>query len=85
MIDHDDGPPDAAKVDLYDVAARLSAIDKIVRDLEYRLPGSGRPLANIVLTRQQCIDLLAHLFDEAAGRFLRKLDGAVHSQRGEGK
>ena len=34
MIDHDDGPPDAAKVDLYDVAARLSAIDKIVRDLE---------------------------------------------------
>ena len=70
----DDDPPDAAKVDLHDVAARLSAIEKIVRDLEYRLPESGRPLANIVLTRQQCSDLLAHLFDDATGRFLRKLD-----------
>jgi hypothetical protein len=70
----DDGPPDAAKVDLHDVAARLSAIEKIVRDLEYRLPESGRPLANIVLTRQQCSDLLAHLFADATGRFLRKLD-----------
>jgi dCTP deaminase len=70
-----DDPPDAAEVDLHDVAAQLSAIEKIVRDLEYRLPGSGKPLANIALTRQQCTDLLAHLFDDAAGRFLRKLDG----------
>ena len=84
MTERDDDPPDAAKVDLHDVAAQLSAIEKIVRDLEYRLPGSGKPLANIVLTRQQCSDLLAHLFDDAAGRFLRKL-GAVHSQRGKDK
>ena len=70
-----DRPPDAAKVDLHDVAAQLSAIEKVVRDLEYRLPGSGKPLANIALTRQQCIDLLAHVFGDATGRFLRKLDG----------
>jgi hypothetical protein len=50
---------DAEALDLHDVAARLPALVKIARDLEYRLPGSGRPLANIALTREQCIDLLA--------------------------
>jgi hypothetical protein len=47
----------ADHVDLHEVAARLPALMKIVRDLEYRLPGSGRPLANIALTREQCIEL----------------------------
>jgi len=43
---------DAETVDLHDVAARLPALVKIKRDLGYRLPGSGRPLANIALTRK---------------------------------
>jgi len=51
----------AEREDLHEVAARLPALTKIAGDLEYRLPGSGRPLANIALTRQQCIDLLARL------------------------
>jgi hypothetical protein len=49
---------------LHDVAARLPALTKITRDLEYRLPGSGRPLANVVLTREQA----AALLDEQCGR-----------------
>jgi hypothetical protein len=48
----------AEAVDLHDVAARLPALVKIKRDLEYRLPESGRPLANIVLTREQATELL---------------------------
>jgi len=55
-----DAAEKAAK-DLHDVAAQLPALTKIGRDLEYRLPGSNRPLGNIALTRQQCIDLLAHV------------------------
>jgi hypothetical protein len=31
----------------HDVAAQLPPLEKIMRDLEYRLPGSGKPLANI--------------------------------------
>jgi hypothetical protein len=51
----------ADKEDLHEVVARLPAIVKIKRDLEYRLPGSGRPLGNIALTREQCIDLVAYV------------------------
>jgi hypothetical protein len=43
---------------LHDVAARLSGIERLQHDLEYRLPGSGRPLANTVLTREQAIEVL---------------------------
>src|SRR5262249_31084488 len=49
---------DAAKVDLHDVVAQFPALEKIQHDLDYRLPGSGRPLANIALTREQAIELL---------------------------
>ena len=48
----------AEHVDLHEVAARLPALVKIARDLKYRLPGSGKPLANIALTREQCIEVL---------------------------
>jgi hypothetical protein len=34
---------------------------KIKRDLEYRTPEGGRPLANIVLTREQCVELLTFI------------------------
>jgi hypothetical protein len=54
----------AVKEDLHDVAAQLPARTKIARDLEYRLPGNGKPLANIVLTREQA----AALLDEQHGR-----------------
>ena len=49
---------DASKVDLHDVAARLPPLEKIKRDLDYRLPGSDKPLANIVLTREQAAIVL---------------------------
>ena len=52
---------DAEVVDLHDVAAGLPALVKIKRDLEYRTPEGGRPLANIVLTREQCVELLTHI------------------------
>src|SRR5215472_13662446 len=52
---------DAEVVDLHDVAAGLPALMKIKRDLEYRTPEGGRPLANIVLTREQCVELLTHI------------------------
>ena len=42
----------------HDVAAQLPPLEKIVRDLEYRLPESGKPLANIVLTREQAADVV---------------------------
>jgi hypothetical protein len=51
----------AEVMDLQDVAAGLPAFVKIKRDSEYRTPESGRPLANIVLTREQCVELLAHI------------------------
>jgi hypothetical protein len=50
---------DAEVVDLHDVAAGMPALVKIKRDLEYRAPENGRPLANIVLAREQAIELLA--------------------------
>jgi hypothetical protein len=37
---------------------QMPPLAKIRRDLEYRLPNSGRPLANIVITREQAIILL---------------------------
>jgi hypothetical protein len=43
-----------------EIAEGLPALTKIARDLDYRLPGSGKPLAHIVLTRQQAAELLAH-------------------------
>ena len=46
---------------LHDVAAGLPALVKIKRDLEYRTPEGGRPLVNIVLTREQCVELLTHV------------------------
>jgi hypothetical protein len=52
---------DAEVVDLHDVAAGLPALVKIKRDLEYRTPEGGRPLANIVLTREQCVELLTFI------------------------
>jgi hypothetical protein len=55
---------DSDENDLHDVAAQLPALTKIARDLEYRLPESGRPLANIVLTREQAAALLS----ECTGR-----------------
>jgi hypothetical protein len=50
----------AEVTDLHDVAAQLPALVKIKRDLEYRTP-HGLPLANITLTREQCIELLTHV------------------------
>jgi hypothetical protein len=52
---------DAETLDLHVVAAGLPALVKIKRDLEYRTPEGGRPLANIVLTREQCVELLAFI------------------------
>jgi hypothetical protein len=49
---------DASKVDLHVVIARYPALERIKRDLDYRLPGNGRPLANIALTREQAIEVL---------------------------
>jgi hypothetical protein len=51
----------AEVVDLHDVAAGLPALVKIRRDLEYRTPENGLPLANIVLTREQCVELLTYV------------------------
>jgi hypothetical protein len=56
-----------AKENPHDVAARLPALEKIMRDLEYRLPGSGKPLGHVVLTREQA----AALRDGCAGRSSR--------------
>jgi hypothetical protein len=50
---------DKADDDLDDVAARLPALERLKRDFDYRLPESGKPLAHIVLTREQAIELLA--------------------------
>jgi hypothetical protein len=50
----------AEVTDLSEVVAKLPALVKIRRDLEYRMPENGQPLANIVLTRQQAIELLTH-------------------------
>jgi hypothetical protein len=52
---------DAEVFDLHEVAAKVPALLKIKRDLEYRTPEGGRPLANIVLSREQCIELLAYV------------------------
>jgi hypothetical protein len=52
---------DAEVFDLHEIAAALPALLKIKRDLEYRLPGNGQPLVNIVLSREQCIELLTHV------------------------
>ena len=52
---------DAEVVDLHDVAAGLPVLVKIKRDLEYRTAEGGRPLANIVLTREQCVELLTFI------------------------
>jgi hypothetical protein len=57
------GAVDSADVDLHEVAALLPALVRLKHDLKYRLPGSGRPLANIVLTREQCIELLDYIAD----------------------
>jgi len=62
---------DAAIIDLHDVVAQLSAFVKIKRDLDYRLPGNGRPLANIALTRKQCLELLA-LYEIGEGEEIAK-------------
>jgi hypothetical protein len=51
----------AEVVDLHDVAAGLPALVKIRRDLEYRTPENGLLLANIVLTREQCVELLTYV------------------------
>jgi hypothetical protein len=51
---------DAEMTDLAEVVARLPALVKIRRDLEYRLPENGQPLAHITLTREQAIELLSH-------------------------
>jgi hypothetical protein len=51
--------PDPSKEDLDDVMARLPAIERIKRDLAYRLPESGKPLGYVVLTREQAAELLA--------------------------
>jgi hypothetical protein len=52
---------DAEVYDLHEIAAKLPVFLKIKRDLEYRLPDNGQPLANIVLSREQCIELLEHV------------------------
>jgi hypothetical protein len=52
---------DAEVFDLHEIAAKLPALLKIKCDLEYRTPDGGRPLANIVLGREQCIELLAYI------------------------
>jgi hypothetical protein len=48
----------AEKQDVSEIAAELPALTKLARDLAYRLPGSGKPLAHIVLTREQADELL---------------------------
>src|SRR6516165_2651554 len=50
---------DAEVFDLHEIAATLPVLLKIKRDLEYRTPEGGRPLANIVLSREQGVELLA--------------------------
>ena len=52
---------DAEVFDLHEIAAKLPALMKIKRDLEYRMPEGGRPLANIVLSREQGIELLSYV------------------------
>jgi hypothetical protein len=52
---------DAEIFDLHEIAAKLPALLKIKRDLEYRTPESGRPLASIALSREQCIELLSYI------------------------
>jgi hypothetical protein len=52
---------DAEVIDLHDIAARLPALVKIKRDLEYRTPENGLPLANIVLTREQAVEIFTHV------------------------
>jgi hypothetical protein len=52
---------DAEVFDLHEIAATLPVLLKIKRDLEYRLPENGRPLASIVLSREQCTELLAYI------------------------
>jgi hypothetical protein len=49
----------------HDVAARLQPLAKIIRDLAYRLPESGKSLAHIVLTREQATELLRQAAVEA--------------------
>jgi hypothetical protein len=45
---------------LDETAARLSALERLKRDLDYRLPGSGKPLAHVVLTHEQAAELLGN-------------------------
>jgi hypothetical protein len=52
---------DAEVFDPHEIAAKLPALMKIKRDLEYRLPENGNPLANIVLGREQCVELLTYI------------------------
>jgi hypothetical protein len=61
----------AEMTDLHELCARLPVLVKIRRDLEYRTPENGMPLANIVLTREQAIELLT---------FCREASGATHAQ-----
>ena len=50
----------AKRADIDDDAARLPALARLERDIEYRLP-NGKPLGHIVLSRDQGIELLALL------------------------
>jgi hypothetical protein len=52
-------PADAVDDDPDEIAAKLPALERLRRDVAYRLPTSGKPLGNIVLTRGQAIELLA--------------------------
>jgi hypothetical protein len=56
----------AEKEDLHEVAAQLPALTKLKRDLAYRLPGSGRPFATIVLTHEQGAALLVQVRQQEA-------------------
>jgi flagellar motility protein MotE (MotC chaperone) len=56
----------AADDDLDDVAARLPALERLQRDLAYRTPESHKPLAYLVLTYAQGVELLALCTGKAA-------------------
>jgi hypothetical protein len=69
---------DAEVFDLHDIVVKLPALLKIKRDLEYRLPGNGNPLANIVLSREQCVELLTYVAAlEQAATILPDKEGSV--------
>jgi hypothetical protein len=72
-----------AKGDAHEVAAQLPALTKITHDLAYRLPGSGKPLAYIVLTHEQADELLRQAAIEAFALMQPTIEKTVSDLREE--